>query len=85
MLNVSSKSSSSLPLVSGTKLDVQSQKSGSIEVTDYAQIDENQAYDTPNAIPQEGSVRLEIFDVAGPGEADDEVEEPEDRGDESHS
>ena len=85
MLNVSSKSSSSLPLVSGTRLDVQGQKSDAIEGTDYAQVDEDQGYDTPTAIPNEGSERCEGCDIARPGEADDEVEEPEDRGDESHS
>ena len=85
MLNVSSKSSSSFPLVSGTNLGAQSQKSGFKEGTVYAQVDEDQAYDTPSAIPHEGSKRCEGFDVARPGEADDEVEEPEDRGDESHS
>ena len=85
MLKVSSKSSSSFPLVSGTKLGERSQKAGFKRGTVYSQVDEDQTYDAPSAVPHEGSERSECFDVAGPGDADDEVEEPQDRGDESHS
>ena len=85
MPKVSSKSSSSFPLVSGTRLGVQSQKSASKEGTVYTQVDQDQAYDAPSAIPHESSERCEGFIITGPGDTDDEVEEPEDRGDESHS
>ncbi len=53
--------------------------------TVYLQEDEDEAYDAPSAIPHEGSERCKGFDVAGPGDADNEVEEPENRSDESHS
>lgn len=44
----------------------------------HSQVYKDQAYDTPNAIPHEGSERVEDANVARPGKADDEVEKPKD-------
>lgn len=44
----------------------------------HSQVYEDKAYDTPTAIPYEGSKRVEVVRVAGPGKAYDEVEEPQD-------
>ena len=57
---------------------VSSRSKSFCERRENPQVYKEKAYDTPDAVPQEGSEGLELFHVARPGNADDKIEEPED-------